>query len=164
MIPLSLGVQTAGGVMTRILHRNKWIPNKKSEHFSTVRDDQSSVHIKIFEGERLLTDDNHHLHTLELSGIPPMKRGRPQIEITLSVDPTEELTVTAVEKISGVQATAIISSALRIQDDEEVLSLVRAADESMAEDLNKLNAIFLSLLRNADSKGQSTDIERTMEM
>jgi molecular chaperone DnaK (HSP70) len=164
MISLSLGVQTAGGVMTRILHRNTWIPNKKSAHFSTVKDGQSSVRIEIFEGERLLTADNHHLHTLELIGIPPMKRGRPQIEITFWIDPMEELTVIATEKISGVQAKVVIPTVSRIQDDEEVQRLVNAADGFMGEDLDRLNGVFLRLLRNADSEGESTDIERTMQM
>ena len=105
---LSLGIETVGGVMTKIIPKDTIIPFKKTKIFTTSQDNQTSVTIRIFEGERPLTKDNHFLAKFDLSGIPPAPKGQPQIEVTFDIDEWGILTISAVEKATGKSQKIIV--------------------------------------------------------
>jgi molecular chaperone DnaK len=131
--PLSLGVETLGGVMTKIIPRNTTIPTKKSETFSTAVDGQSNVEIHVLQGEREMSRDNKSLGTFRLDGIPPSPRGVPQIEVTFDIDANGILSVIAKDKGTGKEQTISITGASTL-DKNEVERMVREAENNATAD------------------------------
>ena len=132
--PLSLGIETSGGVMTKIIERNTTIPTKKSQTFSTYADNQPAVDIKIYEGERALVKDNNLLGSFNLSGIPPMPRGQPKITIDLSVDANGILEVTAKEESTGKTNNIKITNDKGRLSKEQIEDMIKTADKFKEED------------------------------
>jgi molecular chaperone DnaK len=138
--PLSLGVETLGGVMTKIIPRNTTIPTKKSEVFSTAADGQSNVEIHVLQGEREMSSDNKSLGTFRLDGIPPAPRGVPQIEVTFDIDANGILNVTATDKGSGKEQSISITGASTLPQDE-VERMVSEAERNAEADKERREKI-----------------------
>jgi len=140
--PLSLGVETLGGVMTKMISRNTTIPTKKTEVYSTAVDGQTNVEIHVLQGEREMASDNKSLGTFRLDGIPPAPRGVPQIEVTFDIDANGILSVTAKDKGSGKEQSISITGASTLSDNE-VDKMVKDAEANAAADKEKREKIDL---------------------
>jgi molecular chaperone DnaK len=152
--PLSLGIETLGGVMTRLIERNTTIPAKKTESFSTAADNQTSVEIHVLQGERELARDSRTLGKFHLVGIPPAPRGVPQVEVTFDIDANGILHVSAKDRATG-KAQAITITASSGLAKEDVLRMVREAEAHSSEDKKKRELI--DLRNRADSLAYSVE-------
>merc|ERR1711902_132447 len=160
-VPLSLGIETVGGVMSKVIPRNTAIPTKKSQVFSTAADNQETVTIKVYEGERPMTKDNHLLGTFDLTGIPPAPRGTPQIEVTFQVNADGMLEVNAKDKASDREEKIVInknSNSLSPEDIEKMLADAEKfaeEDKEVAEKVtakNELEGLCYNLKKQAEDK------------
>ncbi len=138
--PLSLGVETLGGVMTKMIPRNTTVPTKKAETYSTAVDGQTNVEIHVLQGEREMASDNKSLGTFRLDGIPPAPRGVPQIEVTFDIDANGILSVTAKDKGSGKEQSISITGASTLSD-KEVDKMVKDAEANASADKDKRERI-----------------------
>jgi molecular chaperone DnaK len=138
--PLSLGIETLGGVFTKLIERNTTIPTRKSEVFSTAADNQPSVEIKVYQGERQLARDNRLLGVFQLGNIPPAPRGIPQIEVTFDIDANGILNVTAKDRATNNEQKITITSSSGLSKDE-VDKMARDAESHAADDRKQRDAI-----------------------
>ncbi|MFL5076423.1 MAG: molecular chaperone DnaK [Microvirga sp.] len=152
--PLSLGIETLGGVFTRLIERNTTIPTKKSQVFSTAEDSQSAVTIRVFQGEREMAADNKILGQFDLMGIPPSPRGMPQIEVTFDIDANGIVNVSAKDKATGKEQQIRIQASGGLSD-ADIQKMVKDAEANAAEDKKRREAVDAK--NHADSLVHSTE-------
>ena len=138
--PLSLGIETLGGVMTKLIERNTTIPARRSQVFSTAEDNQQAVTVRVFQGERELAADNKLLGQFDLVGIPPAPRGTPQIEVTFDIDANGIVNVSARDKATGKEQKIGIQASSGLTE-QEIQRMVREAEQHAAEDRKRRELI-----------------------
>jgi len=170
--PLSLGIETLGGVMTPLIPRNTTIPTKKSEIFSTAADNQTSVTVHVLQGERPMANDNKTLGKFNLDGIPPAPRGVPQVEVTFDIDANGIVHVSAKDKATGKEQKVRIESSSGL-DEADIERMVKEAEEHAEEDekkrerietRNKAEAMVLSAEKTMDEVGEKLPDEKMTEL
>jgi len=152
--PLSLGIETLGGVFSKLIPRNTTIPTKKSQVYSTAADNQTQVTITVFQGEREIARDNKLLGNFDLVGVPPSPRGIPQIEVTFDIDANGIVNVSASDKSTGKVQSIVIQSSGGL-DKDQIEKMVREAEEMKAEDEKR--KVEVEIKNEADSLTYSTE-------
>merc|ERR1712164_97462 len=170
--PLSLGIETLGGVFTRLINRNTTIPTKKSQVFSTAADSQTQVGIKVLQGEREMAAENKPLGQFDLVGIPPAPRGTPQIEVSFDIDADGILNVSAKDKGTGKEQSVVIRSSGGLSEDE-INKMVQDAEENAAADAerkklaeakNEIDSLIYTTEKSLDEHGDKLDAETKSEV
>merc|ERR1712165_191097 len=163
--PLSLGIETVGGVMSKVIPRNTAIPTKKSQVFSTAADNQETVTIKVYEGERPMTKDNHLLGTFDLTGIPPAPRGTPQIEVTFQVNADGMLEVNAKDKASDREEKIVINKNSNSLSPEDIEKMLADAEKFAEEDREVADRVTAkNELEGLGGKLSESDKEKILEV